>query len=67
MSKKEKENEIVEEADELDAEDVEVETKTSKASSAQTAFKALIEAYKKRNPVKYALKRAELEKKLANL
>lgn len=30
-------------------------------------FEALIEAYKARNPVKYALKKAELEAKLAKL
>ena len=29
------------------------------------AFVALIEAYKKQNPAKYALKEAELQKKLA--
>lgn len=38
-----------------------------KASSAKEAFMNLIEVYKKQNPVKYELKKAELEKKLAGI
>lgn len=51
-----------------DAEDnarLEAERDASKPSRA--AFKALIDAYKKSNPVKYELKKVELERKLAAL
>jgi hypothetical protein len=36
-----------------------------KESDAKVAFRALIESYKKQNPAKAELKKAELEKKLA--
>ena len=36
-----------------------------KANAAKEAFLNLIEVYKKQNPAKYALKKEELEKKLA--
>ena len=48
------------------ADKVEEET-PKKESPAKTAYRALIEAYKARNPVKYAQKKAELERKLGNL
>ena len=72
MSKKnrelEEEVEEVEEVEEEVADEIEEETpKSKKESPAKTAYRALIEAYKVRNPVKYAQKKAELEKKLANL
>ena len=38
-----------------------------KSSDAKKAFQKIIDAYKAHNPVKYALKKAELERKLANL
>ena len=38
-----------------------------KESEAKKQFRKLIEIYKVQNPVKYALKKAELERKLANL
>lgn len=38
-----------------------------KESKVKQDFVQLIEAYKKQNPVKYAAKKAELEKKLAQL
>lgn len=37
------------------------------ASPAKVAFAALIEAYKKQNPVKYEAKKAALEAKLKSL
>jgi hypothetical protein len=43
----------------------EKETKKEEVSPAKAKFLALIEAYKKQNPVKYEAKKAELEKKLA--
>jgi len=65
MTKKDRELEELEEADEIEEA---IETlKSKKESSAKTAYRALIEAYKVRNPVKYAQKKAELERKLANL
>jgi phosphorylcholine metabolism protein LicD len=36
-------------------------------SQARKDYKALIEAYAKKNPVKYELKKAELEAKLAKI
>jgi len=44
-----------------------VEETPKKESPSKTAYRALIEAYKARNPVKYAQKKAELERKLGNL
>lgn len=38
--------------------------KETKDSPAKAAFRQLIEVYKKQNPVKYEMKKAELEKKL---
>jgi len=43
----------------------EVEAPKKGESAAKVAFRGLIEAYKKSNPVKYELKKAELEAKLA--
>lgn len=43
------------------------ETNKVKDSKAKQEFAELIEIYKKQNPAKYALKKAELEKKLALL
>lgn len=37
---------------------------SKKESKEKTEFRALIEKYKEQNPVKYALKKVELEKKL---
>ena len=42
-----------------------VEAEEAHESEAKKTYRALIEAYKKSNPVKYELKKAELEKKLA--
>lgn len=42
------------------------ETKETK-SEARVAFEAVIEAYKKQNPVKYELKKEAFAKKLASL
>ena len=60
MSKNKKE-----EAPEVKEVIVEKAPKTS--SKARAEFEALIERYKEQNPVKFALKEAELKKKLANL
>lgn len=38
-----------------------------KVSAEKEAFMNLIEVYKKQNPKKYELKKAELEKKLAGI
>jgi hypothetical protein len=46
-------------------EETKVEVKA--ASNSYKEFEALIEAYKKSNPRKYELKKAELERKLAAL
>jgi len=43
------------------------ETNKVKDSKAKQEFAELIEIYKKQNPVKYAAKKAELERKLAQL
>ena len=45
----------------------EIVVSTPVASPAKTAFLALIEAYKKQSPVKYALKKTALEAKLNTL
>ena len=46
----------------------EIETpKIERESEAKKAFKILIERYKKQNPVKYELKKKELEGKLAKI
>lgn len=48
------------------AETKKVEVEKEK-SQARKAYKALIDAYAKKNPVKYELKKAELEAKLAKI
>jgi len=40
---------------------------TEVASHTKASFKALIEVYKRENPIKYEMKKAALERKLASL
>lgn len=49
------------------AKEIKKETAEVTTSDKKAKFEALIEKYKVQNPVKYAAKKAELEKKLAAL
>ena len=73
--KEEKDEELDEELDEEEEDEEDTSSKGGKQVDARkgpklhtkASFKALIEKYRKQNPVKFAAKKAEFERKLAKL